>query len=80
MTSPGQWTIRAHDEGEGVPAGRERVTISLTSRRRLSMSNVKKFCIIVARLGVADDGQLRVAQDELADGRGVVRPICCTMR
>ena len=26
-----------------------------------------------ARLGVADDGQLRVAQDELADGRGVVR-------
>ena len=55
-----------------MPAGRERVHFLDELQTAV---DVKREEVLHhrARLGVADDGQLRVAQDELADGRGMVR-------
>ena len=62
---------RGHDESKGVLAGRERVHLLDELHAPVQIER-EEILHHRARLGVADDGQLGVAQDELADGRGVV--------
>ena len=62
---------RGHDESKGVFAGRERVHL-LDELQAAVNVKCEEILHHRARLGVADDGYFRMAQDKLADGRGVV--------
>ena len=63
---------RGHDEGEVVPAGAQRVTLSHNVQPGVEVG-VEVVLQHRLDLCIADDGRLRVFRGDVADGRGVVR-------